>query len=146
MKIEVKQVPANEVLPVRQTVLRQGKPLAEAIFEHDGHPDTFHLAAIKEDTIIGVVSFIKTEHEEFAQNHQYQLRGMAVLPDFQNLSIGNKLLQKGEETLQHKHVTLLWCNARLKAVNFYKKNGFNTHGNEFNIPEVGPHYLMFKIL
>ena len=39
---------------------------------------------------------------------------------------------------------MLWCNARLVAVEFYKYNGFKIIGNLFDIAGIGPHYYMYK--
>jgi hypothetical protein len=36
----------------------------------------------------------------------------------------------------------VWCNARTPAVGFYEKLGFSTIGEEFELPPIGPHYLM----
>jgi len=40
--------------------------------------------------------------------------------------------------------TMLWFNARTVAVPFYEKHGFATRGDEFEIPGVGPHYVMWQ--
>ena len=41
---------------------------------------------------------------------------------------------------------MVWCNARINAVAFYKKEGFKIIGDEFEIPDIGPHFLMAKNL
>ena len=43
-----------------------------------------------------------------------------------------------------KECDLLWCNARLVAVNFYKSLGFKINGELFDIVGIGPHYYMYK--
>ena len=53
------------------------------------------------------------------------------------------MLQAFQE-IKKKEGTLLWCNARLIAVEFYKKLGLQTIGKEFDISDIGPHYLMYK--
>ena len=40
----------------------------------------------------------------------------------------------------------LWCNARIKAVPFYERNGFAIHGGPFEIAGIGTHYLMHRAL
>jgi len=37
---------------------------------------------------------------------------------------------------------LLWCNARSPAVAFYRRAGFETRGDEWVDPEIGPHVAM----
>ena len=34
---------------------------------------------------------------------------------------------------------ILWCNARTTAFEFYEKMGFTIVGDEFDIPNLGPH-------
>jgi hypothetical protein len=38
----------------------------------------------------------------------------------------------------------LWCNARLVAVPFYERLGLEAVGPEFDIPGIGPHYVMWR--
>ncbi len=71
---------------------------------------------------------------------------MATLPEHQNKGLSKALLQTAFPIIQNNHVNLLWCNARVDACGFYEKVGFNKMGEEFMIPDVGPHYLMLKIL
>ena len=37
---------------------------------------------------------------------------------------------------------MVWCNARVAAVNLYRRAGFTPVGPEFDIPLIGPHYYM----
>ena len=46
--------------------------------------------------------------------------------------------------LKEKDTVLVWCNARVKAIDFYKKQGFTIHGDKFDIPLIGAHYMMYK--
>ena len=41
-------------------------------------------------------------------------------------------------------VDVLWCNARMVAIRFYKSLGFKIIGDIFNIEGIGPHYYMYK--
>ncbi len=77
---------------------------------------------------------------------QYQLRGMAVLEDYQGLGLGRDILSHGERLLKSQGVELVWCNARKIAVNFYKRQGYKIIGEPFNIPEIGMHFIMHKFL
>ena len=43
---------------------------------------------------------------------------------------------------KEKQARLLWCNARVTAADFYRKLGFEIVSDEFDIPNIGPHYLM----
>jgi hypothetical protein len=39
---------------------------------------------------------------------------------------------------------LIWCNARTSAVGFYSKLSWEIAGAEFDIPDVGPHFRMWR--
>ena len=41
---------------------------------------------------------------------------------------------------------LLWCSARVVALDFYKHLGLQTVGSEFEIEGIGPHYVMWSAL
>lgn len=141
----LKQITAKETWPVRHPVLRKGRPLEDVYMEADEQPSTFHIGMYYQNTIIGVASFMEDKKDSFT-GKQHRLRGMAVLPEFRKKGIAELLLKKGENLLKMKECTLLWFNARIIAVSFYKKLGYTTVGPEFNIPLVGPHFLMKKEL
>lgn len=136
-----------DTYPIRQEILRPGKPLQEVHFQGDRDPSTVHLGAFLEEELLGIATFVKNLHRDFEFEKQYQLRGMAILPEFQKKQVGHQLLHSGENLLkQEKDCEFLWCNARESAVNFYLKNGYKTHGDYFEIPDVCTHIVMFKPL
>ncbi len=45
-----------------------------------------------------------------------------------------------------KGAQILWCNARVSAAEFYRKLGYEIVSDEFEIPHIGPHYLMMLSL
>ncbi len=144
--VQIKAISATETIRVRQPILRPGLPVETCVFKGDELKSTIHLGAYYNDQLIGVVTYMKNNTSIFETNYQYQLRGMAVLSNFQKKGIGKLLLEKGEQILKDKNTELIWCNARKVAVPFYEKKGFTITGNLFNIPGVGPHYVMQKTL
>lgn len=56
------------------------------------------------------------------------------------------MILKSEKILKDKKVAIVWCNARVVALDFYRKLGFKTKGNEFDIPLIGGNYIMYKEL
>jgi len=112
-------------------------------FNGDFDKDTIHLGAFKNDQLIAVSSYMKASNKNFNGN-QYQLRGMATLKEYQGFGAGKLMLQKAVQILKEKSNNILWCNARIAAVDFYKKHGFQTFGEKFDILYVGEHYVMLK--
>jgi ribosomal protein S18 acetylase RimI-like enzyme len=142
----IKQISAEETYPVRQPVLREGRPFEDCVFDGDTDEETFHLGLYFNSELIGVATFMKNKFPLFSEDHQYQLRGMAVLKEFQHQGFGKLLLVEGESILIQKKVDLLWFNAREIAVEFYKSKGFLISGDAFTIPNIGIHYVMLKKL
>ena len=143
-EIKVKKITYLDTFPVRSAVLRQGKPIETCFFLGDGAEDTTHFGLFKDNKLIGVASIFKFNNEYFEQKNQFQLRGMAVLNEYQGFGFGNIILEEVCKFVITKNTDVLWFNARENAVRFYKNFGFSTFGNSFEIPEIGTHFLMFK--
>lgn len=94
--------------------------------------------------MVGVISIFEEKNKLFDLKKQFQIRGMAVLEEFQKTGIGNNLIKYSENYL--KSETLIWFNARVIAVDFYKNLGYQIIGNSFEIDEIGKHFVMYKIL
>ena len=141
--LTIKKIKSEETYAVRHPVLREGRPIEDCKFDNDDDPNTFHLGLFIEDELLGIVTYMKSDYEAL-QGNQYQLRGMAVLKDCQKRGFGNLLITKGEDIIKQENGTIIWCNAREIAVNFYKKNGFKIIGKPFVIPKIGLHYVMHK--
>jgi predicted GNAT family N-acyltransferase len=136
-------VAVEEILAIRNEVLREGKlSLDECRFPSDLNKGTFHVGNFEEDHPVSIASF----HPQNVEGHigkGYQLRGMATVPGFQGKGKGNQLLNFAIIYLRGQHVDYLWCNARKKALNFYANIGFEIISEEFDVPGIGPHHVMY---
>lgn len=143
----IRKISAEETYPVRQQVLRPGRPAREVFFEGDLEPDTFHLGYFDAGKTVGVATYVSRKNNFFEAAVQYQLRGLAVLPNHRGKNIGEALLIKGEKLLKNKDPKiLLWFNAREVSIGFYKKYGYQAIGDPFMIPKVCMHIVMYKKL
>jgi len=138
------EISAKETYSVRQPVLRAGRPLADCAFINDDLESTLHFGLYKGDLLIGVATFLLQNNKLFPERIQYQLRGMAILEPYQGQKLGFLLLRHGEHILQQQKAQRIWCNAREKASQFYKKHDYTSIGEPFEIPDVGTHYVMSK--
>lgn len=82
----------------------------------------------------------------FLKKKQFQIRGMAVLEEFQNHGYGKLLIEKGEDYFLSLQADLIWFNARENAVPFYEKLNYTAITQPFEIKDIGIHYIMFKKL
>jgi len=144
--IEIKKISAFETIIVRHPVLRAGKPIETCNFEGDDLPSTVHFGLYFEEQLIAVISAFEVKNKLFIEENQYQIRGMAVLEEFQKKGFGEELLKHCENEIKLKKGNLIWFNARETAVGFYKKSGYEVLGDQFEILDVGPHYILFKSL
>lgn len=144
MELRIEKITSMTTYPMRHAVLRPGKPIETCVFAGDDLPSTTHWGAYVEEKLGGILSVYKQAHPNFSEAIQFQLRGMAVFPDFQGQSIGKQLLLAVENAMFTTQDVRIWCNARSSAVGFYALLGYETVGDEFDIPEVGPHFIMTK--
>ena len=142
--IEIKKISPFETIIVRHPVLRAGKPIESCNFEGDDLPSTVHFGLNLQNQLIAVISAFEVKNKLFTEENQYQIRGMAVLEEFQKSGFGEQLLNYCENQIRLKKGELIWFNARETAVGFYKKSGYEIIGGQFEIPDVGPHYVLFK--
>ena len=140
----IRKVKASNIRTIRHRNLRQGKPYSTTSYKRDEENNTFHLACILNKEIISCATFYPENNKLFPNQKAYRLRGMATDNNYRKRGIGKKIMLQAFEEIKKGGGTLLWCNARLVAVEFYKKIGLKIIGEQFDIPEIGPHYLMYK--
>ncbi|MGL2963044.1 GNAT family N-acetyltransferase [Flavobacterium sp. RSB2_4_14] len=142
----LKKITSSETFDVRQPVLRKGKPIESCYFEGDDLDTTLHFGVFEDDKILGVISVFDNNNSLFEEKNQAQIRGMAVLENYQGKGFGKKLVVHCEKEMILQNKKLIWFNARVNAVGFYKRMGYTIVGNPFEIKEVGMHYVMCKKL
>lgn len=144
--MKVLRINAVDTYPIRQQVLVPDHDIKKVKFENDDDEDiSFHLGAFKDSQLVSVASFYYERNTLFSDQHQYQLRGMATLPQFQGQGLSRQLLAMAFPIIKQNFCSLLWCNAKTTAIGFYEKVGFEAYdGNVFEIEGIGPHILMFK--
>lgn len=142
----VEIIPKELTYPIRQKVLRNGKPIESCFFEGDSEESTFHFGIYINEKLAGIATLLESKNDFLSNNIQCQLRGMAILEEYQNKNAGTQLLKKIEQFCILEGKEIIWFNARKSAVEFYKKSGYEILGKEFEIENVGTHFLMFKKL
>ncbi len=138
----IKEISAEETYAIRLEILRNGSDLPVA-FLGDFDADTFHLGIFENDDLKGISSFMKTTNKLF-EEPQYQLRGMATLPNVRGKGFAKQMLQYAINLLREKQISILWCNARAIALDFYSRFGFAQKGEPFEIQQIGVHYKLYK--
>lgn len=142
--MEIKKISSVETYPVRHEVLRKGKPIETCQFKGDDDENNAHFGLFLKDKLVGIISIFKEKNNLFPESKQFQIRGMAVLEEFQGKGFGAELVKEAENHCINLNTDLIWFNAREKAVPFYEKLNYKITGDSFLIPDVGIHFVMYK--
>lgn len=140
--MEVLRIKAVDTHPIRHKMLRPNGSIEDCVFQGDSDELTFHLGAFVDKKLVSVASFYFEKHPTFPETYQYRLRGMATLPEYQGQGLSSALLRTAFPVIKQNQCTLLWCNAREKAMGFYQNVGFKPSGELFTIQNIGKHILM----
>jgi len=141
----------DEILEVRTRVLRPHFKSGEiAHFDGDLEPSTRHFAFYQDSKVQAVLSLMHRPAPECVpqEGDAIQLRGMAVLSGSQGQGVGARLLNFAltQLALQRPDLAIAWCNARMSAYDFYYRNGWMPCGEVFDVPEIGPHTVMWRAM
>jgi GNAT superfamily N-acetyltransferase len=135
----IRAVSAAETRPLRREVLRPHQRLDEVGFAGDGVPGAAHFGAF----VAGEMVATATVHPD---EGGWRLRGMATRAGFRGRGLGGALVDACIAHARASGGTMMWCNARLKAADFYRRYGFEARGPVFELPEIGPHLYMWRAL
>ena len=136
---KVRRISASQTHALRHEVLRPGTTLPHLFFPGDDDAATAHFGAFLEE-LVGVASIYENAMPG-ELGRAMQLRGMAVSPAVQKQGVGRALIAACVEEAQRRGAKVFWCNARTKALGFYETLGFEPRGDEFEIPDAGPHFV-----
>lgn len=128
----IKQITAEGCYTLRESILRPNQPRENWTFDTDNDPRTIHLAFMRDQEVVGVVSLLPEPHPEYP-DHPWRLRGMAVRADLQGQGIGEQLMQGLRERVSGDGI---WCTARKQVQGFYLQNGFEVVGDEFTMNDM----------
>jgi GNAT superfamily N-acetyltransferase len=123
MKISIEQIRPELTWYLRQKVLYPAQKLYEMEMEED--LNGVHFGAFTDNKLVAVVSL-------FLKGGDFQFRKFAVDAGYQGKGIGNMLLAYINDFAQADGGTRIWCNARLSAIGFYLKNGFQQTSQFFS--------------
>lgn len=142
----LKYLTAVDTHQLRLKVLKVEGEEYEYDYKGDNLPSTFHLGLMRENHIVCIASFFDNPCAESSNSRSVQLRGMATETNFHGHGYGKLIMQKAIEECRDKGFDLLWCNARIRAIPFYEKMGFEVISDPFMVPRVGMHRVMKRAL
>jgi len=146
--LAVRRCRLDEVLGLRQSVLRPHQRVEEVVFEGDEGPKAAHFCAEDGHHAIVSVASVLSEAPPWqpGAGPAWRLRAMATLPQWRGQGVGSAVLAAAMAYVRAAGGGLFWCNARLAAVGFYQRAGMATIGEPWELPLVGPHIAMWVVL
>ena len=131
--------------PLRQRVLRPGRPLVECLFDGDDRADTIHFGVESEGALVGIASLYREPPPSETRGTGdpcFRLRGMATADEVRGRGFGKALVRACLDHVARLGGGLFWCNARTTAAGFYEALGLRIRGEPFEMANIGPHVRM----
>ena len=148
----------EEIQQLRNEVLWPHKTFENCILETDRLSTTFHFGVQIDGLAVATVTFQKENTDKLKQDSskgvsqgalqekQYRLRAMAVREAYRGQGFGDAIVEAGVNHLRELGVEVVWCDARVAALNFYRRLQFEEFEEEYEIPIIGLHRFMWKVL
>jgi GNAT superfamily N-acetyltransferase len=151
VQFRVDPVRASVTWELRQAVLRPHETIEQMALADDDDPSTGTFGAFNEDeAVVGTVR-VAPDPPPFpvdtygsSDSLSWRLRGMATREDLRNAGIGTAVLNRAVDHVADKGGGLLWCHARVPALNLYRRAGFVVHGDLWEEDDIGPHLVMWR--
>jgi ribosomal protein S18 acetylase RimI-like enzyme len=151
-RITVEFVPAWTTWPLRQEVLRPGRAVRDCVYPGEDDPRAAHGAALRTsvspggDLTVVAVGVVMPEAPPWDGDIDdgWRLRGMATRSDSRGRGLGRQVLDLLIGHVASRGGGLVWCNARTPALGLYERAGFLARGDVFELPEIGPHLVMWR--
>jgi len=148
MSRTTKCITAKDTIPIRHAVLRPHQTPEDCVYPGDHVDEAFHFGAFEGDELVTIASVypeVETRYGEVGDREQYRLRGMATLPEWRGSGLGKDVLRACVQRCWDDGGQVFWCNARTSAAGFYEGMGFMALPEEFDIPGIGPHRVMYVV-
>ncbi|AFK05367.1 GCN5-related N-acetyltransferase [Emticicia oligotrophica DSM 17448] len=114
--IEIKEITAAETWPTRHKTMWPNKPLEFVILPQDD--EGIHYGLFVDNTLVSVISL-------FIDGKAGHFRKFATDEAQQGKGYGSKILNHLINEATKHNIERLTCSARLSAISFYEKFGFN---------------------
>jgi GNAT superfamily N-acetyltransferase len=140
-EIQVRPVPAAQTRSLRHAVLRPHQSLDEL---RDSEPERPYAVGVFDGDQLVAVGLIGPDPE--ADAGSWRVRGMATDAPSRGRGFGTAVLAALLEHAREQGARRVWCTVRTPARSLYERAGFRVLSDEFEIPDIGPHFVMELVL
>jgi predicted GNAT family N-acyltransferase len=134
-------IAAADTHELRQRVLRPHQRIAEMDYPGDHDATTAHFGCHGDGELVAIGSIYR-EPRPGGDPDGWRIRGMATAEGRRRAGLGKSVLAACVAHARDHGATEVWCNARRGARALYERAGFIIVGDEFELPGIGPHFLM----
>ena len=129
--IRVVEIGAEDTHQLRRSLLRDGTASDQVVFDGDEEPTTFHLGAVVDDDLVAISTWVSRRYADLPGHPGHQLRGMATVPTARGTGVSDELLVAGLGRCAELGSSVVWARARVAALSFYVRHGFEPRGHEY---------------
>jgi GNAT superfamily N-acetyltransferase len=137
--VAVLQIPVEQTRTLRQSVLRPHESLEQLAADE---PADVYAVGVSSDGAVVAVGFVAPD----GPPGSWRVRAMATAAEARGSGFGSAVLEALVCHVREHGGMRVWCNARTPARAFYERAGFHTTSDEFEIPLIGPHFVMERSL
>jgi ribosomal protein S18 acetylase RimI-like enzyme len=134
-EVVVREISLAETRPLRHAVLRPHETL-ESLTSHES--SAAYAVGVFDDGALIAVGLVAPDGEPGA----WRVRGMATAAAARGRGAGTAVLDALVGHAVSGGASRVWCNARTPARSLYERAGFRTVSEEFELPDIGPHFVM----
>jgi GNAT superfamily N-acetyltransferase len=134
-QFELRPVPLAETRNLRQEVLRPHETIEDLAHHEPLGAVAFGAFQGSEMVAVGLVG-------PDGEPGDWRVRGMATAPHARGRGAGGAILRALVQHAIAHGARRVWCNARTSALTLYQRAGFVAASDEFETPDIGPHYRM----
>ncbi len=133
--VHVQEVSIEQTRALRQAILRPHETLEQ--LAADEPAEAFAVGAFRDGELVAV-GLIAPDGGPGA----WRVRGMATAPHARGVGAGTEVLGALVVHALEHGASRVWCNARTPARSLYERAGFRVISEEFELPRIGPHFVM----
>lgn len=134
-EVLVHEIDVAQTRALRHTVLRAHQSIEQLAREEPA--GVFAAGAFTEGELVAV-GLVAPDGERGG----WRIRGMATAPDRRGRGLGAQVLDALLAHAAAMRARRVWCNARTPARTFYERAGLYVTSGEFELPQIGPHFVM----
>jgi GNAT superfamily N-acetyltransferase len=112
------------------------------MYPEDRYETTATFGIHLDGAVVSVGTIMVSPYPGSGDEQAWRIRGMATEAPFRSRGFGGQILEALLSHAGERGGTRVWCNARVDAVPFYERFGFETRGEVFLTAGERPHVLM----